>query len=198
MTDDASPSDRDWLRRIEQRDDRALAALYDQHAPSLYGLALAMVREPRDAEEVVEDAFIKLWETPAAYDPDRGSLVAYLTIVVRSKALDSLRASRRRAAAVERAAASTADGVATPVSPLEPGPQRRLEREQIAQAMRSAMATLPEPQRVALELAYFNGYSQSEIASELAEPLGTVKSRIRSGMLNLRDAMAPFWKEAGR
>jgi RNA polymerase sigma-70 factor, ECF subfamily len=154
------------------------------------------VREPADAEEVVVDVFGQAWRQAAAFDPRRGSVGAWLATIARSRALDMVRARGRRARAHERAALLSDEGIATPVSALGPDPGRGAERSEARRLVGQALATLPEPQRVAIELAYFEGLSQSEIAERLAEPLGTIKTRMRTGMEKLRGLLSPLLEGA--
>lgn len=189
-------SDVDLLVRLQDGDERALAALYDRHGVSLYGLARSILADPADAEEVVEDVFVRLWEAPDGFDPDRATLGGYLCVMTRSRALDRVRAGKRRARAVRRSAATDSDGFATPVSSFGNRTTARAERAELADALRDALAELPDEQRGALELAFFGGYTHTEIATETGLPLGTVKTRIRTAMQKLRGALVPFRPEA--
>lgn len=179
------------LARVRAGDERALGALYDRYGPRLYALARALVTDPAEAEEVVADAFLRLWRGHD-FDPGRGSVGAYLTVVVRSRALDRVRAARRRGAAEERAAEREPSGFAVPVAAPAAAPDAEAERGEARRRILRAMDGLPEPQRVVIDLAYFGGLTHSEIARRLAEPLGTVKTRLRDGMRKLREAMPPM------
>lgn len=181
---------------MSEGEDAALGELYDRYGKTLYALALAIVREPADAEEVVVDAFGQAWRQAGAFDPLRGSVGAWLATIARSRALDTVRARGRRARAHERAAQLSDEGLATPVAALGPDPARGAERGEARRLVAEALAGLPEPQRVAIELAYFEGLSQSEIAARLAEPLGTVKTRMRAGMEKLRGLLSPLLEGA--
>ena len=169
----------------------------DRHGRALYSLARAIVGEPADAEEVVADVFIQIWRNPGAFDPSRGSVMAYLSVATRSRALDRIRSGKRRTAAVRRAAEGDETGVAAPVSAFGANPDGVAEERELREAVRAGVSSLPDPQRIALELAYFRGLTHREIASQLAQPLGTVKTRIRDGMRKLRDALAPFHTGGG-
>ena len=184
------------VQRLRARDHEALGELYDRHGGALYGLARSIVTAPEDAEEVVEDAFIRLWEDPNAYDRQRGSVAAYLAIVVRSRALDRIRSGKRRESAVTRSTADSDSGFASPMSSYGESPDQSVERAELRSAVATALQSLPEAQRRALELAYYGGYSQSEIAQRLGQPLGTIKTRIRDGMRKLKEALAPFARGA--
>lgn len=188
--------DRQLVERMAGGEDRALGDLYDRYGKTLYALALAIVREPADADEVVMDAFGQAWRQAGAFDPARGSVGAWLATIARSRALDLVRARGRRARAYERAAYLSDDGVATPLAPPGPDPGWRVEHNEARQLVGRALATLPESQRVAIQLAYFEGLSQTEIAERLAEPLGTIKTRMRAGMEKLRGLLTPLLEGA--
>jgi RNA polymerase sigma-70 factor (ECF subfamily) len=169
-------------------DDRALAELYDRHGRLAYSLAFSILGDGAEAEEAVADAFLQVWNSAATFDPQRSSAAGWLTMIVRTRALDRLRSRRRRGALVERVALLEGVDVARPASSEDPAlsAEQRDVREKVA----AALAILPPPQRKVIELAFFGGLSHSEIAQELGEPLGTVKTRIRSGMEKLRAALA--------
>ena len=187
---------RSLVERMAEGEERALGDLYDRYGKTLYALALAIVREPADAEEVVVDAFGQAWRQAGSFDPSRGSIGAWLATIARSRALDLVRARGRRARAYERAAHLSDEGVATPLAASGPDPGRGAERAEARQIVTRALAALTEPQRVTIELAYFEGLSQSEIAARLSEPLGTIKTRMRSGMEKLRDQLTPLLEGA--
>jgi RNA polymerase sigma-70 factor (ECF subfamily) len=172
-------------------EDAALGDLYDRYGKMVYALALAIVREPADAEEVVVDAFGQAWRQAGSFDATRGSVGAWLATIARSRALDTLRARGRRVRAHERAALLSDEGLAAPITAAG-DPAHSVERTEARRLVSQALAALPGPQRAAIELAYFEGLSQSEIAERLAEPLGTVKTRIRSGMEKLRGLLGPL------
>ena len=195
-TSTAPVPDHHLVGRMSEGEDAALGELYDRYGKTLYALALAIVREPADAEEVVVDAFGQAWRQAGAFDPLRGSVGAWLATIARSRALDTVRARGRRARAHERAAQLSDEGLATPVAALGPDPARGAERGEARRLVAEALAGLPEPQRVAIELAYFEGLSQSEIAARLAEPLGTIKTRMRAGMEKLRGLLSPLLEGA--
>lgn len=181
--------DSELVSRMARGEDTALGDLYDRYGKTVYALALAIVREPADAEEVVVDAFGQAWRQAASYEAGRGSVGAWLATIARSRALDTVRARGRRAKAHERAALE-------PIATAGPDPSRGVERSEARRLVSQALAALPGPQRTAIELAYFEGLSQSEIAERLAEPLGTVKTRIRAGMEKLRGLLGPLLEGA--
>lgn len=188
--------DSQLVSRMAAGEDTALGDLYDRYGRTLYALALAIVREPADAEEVVVDAFGQAWRSAATFDAGRGSVGAWLATIARSRALDTVRARGRRARAHERAALLSDEGVAAPIAAPGADPSRGVEYGEARRLVSQALAALPGPQRTAIELAYFEGLSQSEIAERLAEPLGTIKTRIRTGMEKLRGLLGPLLEGA--
>ena len=167
------------MDRLRAGDMKALEELYDRHSPLLYSLVLRIVGRVSDAEEVLQDTWLQVWRKAEGYDPARGAVGAWLLTLARSRAIDRLRGlgSRRRA---EQATASDpprpADEASVPVV------QRQLHGRVV-----EALAALTPQQRDVLELAYFGGLSQSEIAARLDAPLGTVKSWTRQGLTRLRE-----------
>lgn len=167
------------MERLRAGDRGALEELYDRHTPMLYAVALRIVRRPADAEDVVQETWVQAWKNAATWEASRGSVAAWLLTIARSRAIDRFRslASRTNAeSAVETPAEAPAD---------EPG--TLAASRQIGARVRQALGVLPERERRALELAYFGGLSQSEIAQQLGAPLGTVKSWCRQGLLRLRE-----------
>ena len=171
-------------------DERALGELYDRHGSTVYALARAIVGERADTEEVVADAFGQAWRTAGQFDPARGSVTAWLTTITRTRALDLVRARGRRSKVLARAAQESDAGFATPLASSD-APDRDVERQETRQLVTRSLGQLPAAQRRVIELAYFGGLSHSEIAAELKEPLGTVKTRLRAAMEKLRDALNP-------
>lgn len=180
------------LSRLVAGDERALGELYDLYGGLAFSLACSLVSERADAEEVVADAFGQIWRTAATFDAERGNVLAWLTTIVRSRALDLLRSQRRRARALEVAAAHSPEDAAPGMSSSSSPADRGAELSEARVLVRRSLDDLPEPQRVVLELAYFGGLSQSEIANHLREPLGTVKTRMRAGLDKLRQALKPL------
>jgi RNA polymerase sigma-70 factor (ECF subfamily) len=176
-------------------DDRALGALYDRHGRTVYALAMAVVRDAADAEEVVVDAFGQAWRSAGTFDSGRGTVGAWLSTITRTRALDLVRSRTRRTRTVEAAAREDAVGFALPVAGT-PDPAAETEGGETRRLVAGALAQLPEPQRRVIELAYFEGLTQSEIAARLAEPLGTVKTRTRAALEKLRGLLAP-WSDLG-
>ena len=163
------------LRRLASGDQSALAEFYDLYAGLANGLALRILRDSSDAEDVVQEAFVQVWRQAGRYDPGRGSPQAWLCTIARTRALDRL---RRRASRRED------------ISDEPPAISETPQTEE-AIAVRDALGTLSTDQRRALELAYYDGLTQSEIALRLGEPLGTIKTRIRTAMIRLRETLGP-------
>lgn len=175
--------------RVLRGDERAMGALYDRHATLVYKLARTIVGGDADAEEVTADVFVQLWERGDTFDEDRGSFRGWLATIARTRALDHVRSGKRRHAAHVRAAQKDDEGAAVASGTIE-APDRRAHVAKIRDDLDNALSDLNPDQRRAIELAYFHGLSQSEIASRLGEPLGTIKTRIRDGMGKLRDLFA--------
>lgn len=185
--DDRDLNDARLLQRVAGGDRQALADLYDRFSGPLYGTALRIVREPAEAQDVVHDVFITLWEKAAAFDTTRGSAFSWAVTLVRNRAIDRVRMRRRRAELLAESAPSDL-GYGADQNLLSGAEAASWGDE--ARVVRAAVATLPTEQQRALELAFFSGLTQEEIARKLREPLGTVKARIRRGLLKLRDSLA--------
>jgi RNA polymerase sigma-70 factor (ECF subfamily) len=182
-TDDRA-ADRADLDRIARGDHEGLAALYDRHARPVYSLALRILQDQGDAEDIVQEVFSQAWRQAARYDASRGAVAAWLLTLARSRAIDRLRARRARPerAPDDRRAATAVDPRVLPDLLI-------LSAEQVG-LVRAALDALPVLQRVAIELAYYEGLTHVEIAERLEQPLGTVKTRIRLALGKLRDALA--------
>ena len=165
-------------------DPDALAELYDRYARPIYSLALHIVGDQSEAEDVVQEVFSQAWAQAWRYEAARGAVAAWLLMIARSRAIDRLRARRARPDS-EPAREGQLLGL---VDPAEPHDLGVLTREQ-NRRLRDAMARLPALQRLVVQMAYFEGLTQSEIAARLDEPLGTVKTRVRLALLKLREAM---------
>jgi len=176
--------DQDAVRRMARHDPDALADLYVRYARAIYSFALHIVGEQAEAEDVVQEVFSQAWAQAPRYEATRGAVVAWLLRMTRSRSIDRVRARRARPDSENADESQLRDLV----DPAEPPDLGLLTRDQITR-LRGAMARLPVMQRVVIEMAYFEGLTQTEIAARLAEPLGTVKTRVRLGLLKLREAM---------
>lgn len=185
--DDREIVDARLLQRIAQGDRDAFAQLYDRFSGPLYGTALRIVRDAAEAQDIVHDAFVTLWEKASTFDTTRGSAFSWAITLVRNRAIDRVRMRRRRA---ELLADSAPDDLNLGGDHAAPSGIEAATTGDEARAVRAAVATLPKEQQRALELAFFGGLTQEEIAQKLREPLGTVKARIRRGLLKLRDSLA--------
>ncbi len=179
----AFDSDRAAVIRMARGDGSAVAEVYDRHARAIYSLALRMLSDPADAEDVVQEVFTQAWRQADRYDPSRAPVIGWLLVITRARALDRLRARRSRIA-------STPLDVRI-AEPVDPGPGQDLQAidHEDAARVRRALEALPDGQREAIELAYYKGLSQSDIAETLEQPLGTVKTRMRTALLKLREAL---------
>jgi RNA polymerase sigma-70 factor, ECF subfamily len=177
-------------------DERALGELYDRFGGMAYSLAAAIVGEHADAEEVVADAFAQVWRSAAGFDPARGSVAAWIATITRTRALDLVRSRKRRARVLEDAAVVTDEGETLVLVPTLETADRGAELSETSVIVQRSLAELSAPQRRVIELAYFGGFSQSEIAAQLSEPLGTVKTRMRAALEKLRQSLRPVL-EAG-
>ena len=180
---EAQPTDAALMERLVQRDAEALETLYDRHSRAVFSLVYRIVQQRPTAEEVTQDIFLQLWRNARLYDAQRGSLQPWLLTLARNRALDTLRLKRERQRSRED------DFGARELVCTAPDPETLADREDRAEKVRGVMAELPAQQRRAIELAYFDGMSHSEIAEKLMEPLGTVKSWIRNGLLKLREGL---------
>jgi RNA polymerase sigma-70 factor, ECF subfamily len=189
--------DSDLIARAASADERAMAELYDRYGQVLYAVAYRIVGQRADAEEVVLDAFAQAWRDATRFETSRGSVAGWLTTIARSRALDLVRARTRRERITATAAAERPD-TSPGMGGWRADPSSGVDLAERRKQVQLAMESLSPPQRRAIELAYFEGLSQSEIAALLQEPLGTIKTRVRLGMQKLRESLRPFYFEPGR
>ena len=160
----------------------AVAELYDLTSQRIYGIILRVLRSPDHAAEVTQEVYVEVWRQSARYSPDKGSVTAWMTTMAHRRAVDRVRSVSGEVARDERYALHSGD---REIDQVWDGVERRLDVERV----RKGMASLTAIQREALTLAYFGGYTQSQVAQLLQLPLGTVKTRIRDGLIGLRDAL---------
>jgi len=185
MTPPADPErrlDSELLVRVGAGDEAAFAQLYDRFAPGLYSLILKMMRDEREAEDVLQEGFTHLWRRATTYDPARSSAFTWAVMIFRHKAIDRLRGRQRRERLVERAGD---DPMLAPESDTRSAEAPSMHEE--VTMVRLALDQIPADQKQAVELAFFGGFTHEEIAARLGTPLGTIKARIRRGLLRLRD-----------
>jgi RNA polymerase sigma-70 factor (ECF subfamily) len=169
------------LRACARRDREALRRIYEVEGPYLLGVALRILRRRDLAEEAVHDAFVEVWQKAASFDPDRGAAPAWMAAIVRHRAFNILR-KRSRETLVE-------PGDLVDLPDLAAGPAEALARVSADDALRECLEVLDDDKRLCILLAYVDGYSHSQIAARLEAPLGTVKARIRRGLLALRECL---------
>ena len=170
------------LQRVAEGDQSAFAALYDATSPAVFGTVLRVLRDRAQSEEVTQEVYLEAWRTAARFDPARGSARTWLVTMAHRRAVDRVRAAQASAVRDERAGLRDQQ---RPYDSVSEAVEQRLEREDV----RRALGSLTAVQREAVALAYYGGRTHTEIAAELRLPLGTVKTRLRDGMIRLRDAL---------
>lgn len=170
------PADLAIVTGLKSGDQGAMADLYDRYSSIVYAVALRVLGDTGAAEDVLQEVFLQLWRNPGAFDAARGSLASWLAVITRNRAIDSLR-KRRPETDIEDVVLSVAPDLAG-----------EAERTRAAEKVRGVLSAMAAGQRAALEMAYWEGMSHSEIAAKTGEPLGTVKTRIRAGLMALRKA----------
>jgi RNA polymerase sigma-70 factor (ECF subfamily) len=183
---DSSEVSRDaaLVHRLLHQDVNAFEQLYDRHSRIVYSLVLRILQQTQTAEEVVQDVFLQVWRNAAQYQESRGPFVPWLLTMARNRALDTLRLKSER----QRRREDQAEEL--PSISEAPQYEKELDQKRRAERVRSLMTQLSAPQQKAIEMAYFDGLSHSEIATALQEPLGTVKSWIRNGLLRLKEGLS--------
>jgi RNA polymerase sigma-70 factor (ECF subfamily) len=177
-------NDAELLERIGARDRSAFTEFYDKYSTLLFSIASRMLNDASEAEDVVQETFVQIWEKAGHFDPKLGKASSWAAILVRNRAIDRIRASQRRI----RQAQEVGEEFAVRTEGVETA-NGAVHGHEKAKMIQSALIELPAEQRRAIELAYFGGLTQNEISEQLKEPLGTVKARIRRGLLSLRDRL---------
>ena len=171
------------IERMMAGDENALSMAYDRYSGMLYGMLLRILKDAQAAEEVLQDLFLQLWRSADQFDANRGSLPAWLMVIGRNRAISRLRVRPTREILEE------SDGHYANTLAAADNIEGEAARHQLMERMRAAMAQLPQEQRQAIELAYFEEMTQSEIAARTGSPLGTVKTRVRTGMQSLKQLL---------
>lgn len=172
-------SDRSLMDRVRVREQGAMAEIFDRYAGLVYSVALSVLRDSGQAEDVAQEIFFQLWRSPDSFSSSRGSLGAWLLVVARNRAIDHLR-QRRPGAPVDEVVIDSTTNL-----------QNEAERSILMQRVRGFIGDLPQEQQQSLQMAFFDGLSHSEIAEKTGQPLGTVKTRIRSALTSLRKRLEP-------
>lgn len=170
-------SDTALVSAMRTGDQSAMGLLYDRYSSIVYSVALRVLGDTGAAEDVLQEVFMQLWRNPAAFDSNRGSLAGWLAVIARNRAIDCLR-KRHPETDIEDVVVS-----------IEPDLVSETERARAVDKIRTALGAIPSAQRMALEMAFFEGLTHSEIATKTGQPLGTIKTRIRAGLLALRGAL---------
>lgn len=179
---DHPSNDADLIRRISNNDEVALAALYEQYRTFLFGLLFRILRNRSEAEDVLQEVFVQIWKQSGKFDEQRGKAFTWLVTITHSKAIDRIRFLKTRTRVIEKLKTGKALETNTEF-------EQNLILRQRRQHVRTALSQLPENQRSLLLMAYFEGYSQLEIAERTSIPLGTVKTRMRMGIIKLRESL---------
>lgn len=176
--------DVELLRRIASGDRSAFSSFYDLYSGLLFSIAVKILNDAKEAEDVLQEVCMQIWNKADSYDPLLGKPVSWAVTLTRNKAIDRIRASQRRSHLLEQAAVE-----ADILPDNSPSANERMHGKENAKMIRSVVAALPSDQRRAIEMAFFSGLTQDEISKTLQEPLGTIKARIRRGMLKLREKL---------
>ena len=179
-------ADAELVRQMRGGDEKAFATFYDRFAPGLFSMIYAILRDQKESEDVLQEAFVQMWKRTGTYDANRSSLFTWAVMISRHKAIDRLRSRQRQSRLAEEVASEA--GALTASAPADRA-DNVLARSDERERVRAALAQLGDDQREAIELAFFAGLTQTQISEKLGTPLGTVKARIRRGLLALRDVL---------
>lgn len=175
------------MRRVMTGDEGAFSSFYRRFAPGLFSMIYEILQDQKESEDVMQEAFVQMWKKASTYDRNRSGLFTWAVMISRNKAIDRIRARQRRSRTAEAAAVeseTTAPKFAEQADELLGHGEERTR-------IQSALSQLPDAQRAAIDLAFFRGLTQTEISAKLGAPLGTIKARIRRGLLALRDVLEP-------
>ena len=187
----ASFPELDLIGRVGQRDRTAFSELYDRYSQLVMNVAWRILKEQQEAEDTLQEVFLQVWNDAATFDPNRGTVSSWLVTISRSRAIDRLR-SRKSRLISDPIPDETFNAIKGPAAVERP--EEMIENRLLVSM---AITSLTSEQRVAIEMAYYEGMSQSEIAETLREPLGTIKTRIRNGLIKLKEILAPKQGELG-
>ena len=173
------------MQRVVGGDEAAFSSLYRRLSPGLFSMIYQILQDQKESEDVLQEAFVQMWKKASTYDGARSALFTWAVMISRNKAIDRLRGRQRRVRLVEEATTEWSSS-----SPdTEQGADLLVGQSDERERIRGALSNLSAPQREAIELAFFSGMTQAEVSAKLQEPLGTVKARIRRGLLALRDVL---------
>ncbi|WP_445290483.1 ECF RNA polymerase sigma factor SigK [Arthrobacter sp. ERGS1:01] len=178
----APPTHEDLIRLVALGDEAAFEELYDAVAPRVFGLVRRVVRDPSQSQEVTQEVFVDIWQQAARFDADRGRAMSWILVIAHRRAVDRVRASQ---ASMDRDMRQGIKEFQESYDDVADTVETAMEAERVQRAL----ATLTEPQQEAIRLAYYGGYTHQEVAELLKIPVGTVKTRIRDGMIRLRDRL---------
>lgn len=178
-------ADRELMQRVVAGDELAFQEFYRRLSPGLFSMVYQILQDQKEAEDVLQEAFVQMWKKAATYDDNRSALFTWAVMISRNKAIDRLRGRQRRSRLVEEATPE----LSSSVTELESGADFLSSQSDERKRIRGALSSLPALQREAIELAFFSDMTQAEVSAKLSEPLGTVKARIRRGLLTLRDVL---------
>jgi RNA polymerase sigma-70 factor (ECF subfamily) len=184
MEDITTDTDESLLQRVSKGDESAFSALYERFSGKLYGLVKRILEDEQDASDVLQEGFVYLWEKASQYDASKSRAFTWSVIIFRNKAIDKVRSRRRRIKLNETAADELA-----PLAEEVERADHAAERGERAVNVRNALASLTEEQRKCIECAFFRGFTQHQVAEIFGEPLGTVKTNIRRGLLRMRELL---------
>ena len=180
------------LASVAKGDQHAFNQLYDHSSTLLYTLAFRILGNREEADDLLQDVYLEVWRKVVRYDVGRGTPIAWLITLTRSRAIDRLRSRNTRG---HNATVGSDTTISSSVADLGPSPFETQADQELRMAVGNALTILPPAQQQALELAYYEGLSHSEIAARLNQPLGTVKTRIKLGMSKLRESLRHFWEQ---
>jgi RNA polymerase sigma-70 factor, ECF subfamily len=181
--------DQEMIARIGRRDQSAFGALYDRLSGPLYSLTVKMLGDPVEAQDALQDVFLQIWSRAETYDPEQSSVFSWAVLLTRSRVIDRLRARGRRSRVVVGSTEDEDELTSAPGASIMESAADTAEKNDEAARVRYVLNSLPSDQREAIEMAFFEHLTHHEIAARLGQPLGTVKARIRRGLLKLREQL---------